>query len=127
MISNRFRHFFIHDLKTHYSRTIKKLYKKNFFYEIEKCPICFSNNYKKISDTDRYGCYYPLVCCDQCSLLFSKLKIKEDKLSDYYSHFANIIKINNNTANKAFQSRTSMKSYSFDRFHWISTQSFARF
>ena len=120
MISNRFNHTFLHDLKTNYSRIIRGLRNKNFFCKIEKCPVCFSKNNIKISNTDRYGCYYPLVCCNQCSLLFSKLKIKEDKLSDYYSHFANTIKINNNTAIKAFQSRTSLKYYSFDRFHWIS-------
>ena len=120
MISNRFNHTFLHDLKTNYSRIIRGLRNKNFFYKIEKCPVCFSKNNIKISNSDRYGCYYPLVCCNQCSLLFSKLRIKEDKLTDYYSHIANVIKINNISAVNAFEDRSSLKSYSYDRFHWIS-------
>lgn len=120
MISNRYKHTFLNDLKTNYSRIIRGLRKRNFFDSIEKCPVCLSKDYIKISDKDRYGCYYPLVCCSQCSLLFSTLRIKEDKLNEYYSSIANVIKINKISAVNAFKDRTSVNSYAYDRFHWIS-------
>jgi len=120
MISNRFKHSSLHTYKSNYSRLISKLNNKSFFYNIAKCPVCSSDHNVKISNVDRYGCNYTLVCCNQCSLIFSNSRIKKDKLIEYYSHFANMIKINGKNLLKVFESRISLRSYAWDRFYWIS-------
>lgn len=49
---------------------IEEKIKENIYsFEEVPCYICGSNNFKILSEKDRYGLYVPVVICKDCGLI----------------------------------------------------------
>jgi hypothetical protein len=96
---------------------------KQYFYNRHNCRICNSNEYSIISNYDRYGSKYKLIFCNNCKQINSLTEIYESRINDYYNTIANIIK-EKKSYEVLFIERTSKKSYSHDRFNYITSSIF---
>lgn len=57
-------------------------------YDFENidCPICGnSKDYTKISQKDRYGLHYPVVCCKKCGLVVTNPRMTQKSYDQFYT------------------------------------------
>jgi SAM-dependent methyltransferase len=53
---------------------------------IVNCSICNSNNFKILSEKDRYGLLYTVVICSNCGLVQANPVIVEDSYAEFYKN-----------------------------------------
>jgi len=56
-------------------------------YKYEDCDcFCGANDSILVSETDRYGNYYPLVLCKKCGIMRANPRLNETAYVDFYAH-----------------------------------------
>ncbi|MDA9897328.1 class I SAM-dependent methyltransferase [Alphaproteobacteria bacterium] len=62
-------------------------YKDTLILEKQNCYICGSRNFKKISEIDKFGFYYPTVLCKDCGNVQQEKYYSEKVLNDFYQNY----------------------------------------
>lgn len=62
------------------NKIINSVYK----FEPVPCCVCDGSNFRKLSEKDRYGFYYPVVICKNCGLVQTNPRMTQDSYNEFY-------------------------------------------
>ncbi|WP_440932451.1 class I SAM-dependent methyltransferase [Candidatus Pelagibacter sp.] len=101
------------DFINKFNTEIKKF--NNSVYEKLSCLICNQDNFEIISNTDRYGFYYPTGICKNCGNIQQAEYFNDELLKIFYSKYYNKIYFNFDNIEERFKSqyKLAINKYEF--------------
>jgi 2-polyprenyl-3-methyl-5-hydroxy-6-metoxy-1,4-benzoquinol methylase len=62
------------------NKIIKNIYK----FEPIQCCVCNGSKFRKLSEKDRYGFYYPVTICRDCGLVQTNPRMTQESYNEFY-------------------------------------------
>ncbi len=90
MISNRFKNnskplFRLNEVQLKARSDIEqKISEGDYEFENITCPICSSDIAELLSEKDRYGLEYKVVCCKKCGLIYTNPRMNQESYNKFY-------------------------------------------